>query len=64
MSPKELQAKIRQLLAERKTREMQQLVQKMAAGAGAGSSWDLWAECLKKMEAEGYPTLITIHIQP
>jgi len=63
MSPEELEAKMKQLMAEGKMQEMQKLAQNMS-GASGMDTWDTWVGCLKKLEAQGYKTLITIHIQP
>ena len=60
MSPEELEAKMKQLMAEGKMQEMQKLAQNMS-GASGMDTWDTWVDCLKKLEAEGYRTLITIH---
>ena len=60
MSPQELEAKMKQLMAEGNMQEMQKLAQN-ASGASGVDTWDTWIDCLKKLEAEGYRTLITIH---
>ena len=66
MSPEEMQAKMQQLMAEGKMQEMLQLSEKMmgAGGASGVGSEDIWIECLKEMEGQGYNTLIAIHVGP
>jgi len=63
MSPEEMQAKMQQLMAQGRMQEMQQLAQDMMGASGAGSE-DVWVDCLKAMEGEGYNTLVTIHVGP
>ena len=63
MSPEQLEAKMKQLMAEGNMKEMQKLAQNMQGASGMGS-WDVWVDCLKKMENAGYKTLITIHVRP
>lgn len=63
MSQEELAAKIQELGRQGKLAELQALTAQMMGSMGASSgSWDGWVDCLKKVEAEGYRTLITIHL--
>ena len=77
MSPQEIEAKreelgaeIQQLAMQGKNQELRAKMQELqglneqAVGAGGMDTWDTWVDCLKKMEAEGYRTLISIHLQP
>ena len=63
MSREEVMAKMAELTQQGRTQELQKLMEKVM-GAGGSSSWDTWVDCLKKLEDEGYRTLITIHLQP
>lgn len=63
MSQEELGAKIQELGRQGRIREMEALIPQLMGSAGMSSSgWDIWVDCLKKVEAEGYRTLITIHL--
>lgn len=63
MSPEDMQVKMQQLMAQGRMQEMQQLAQDMMVASGVGSE-DVWVDCLKEMEGEGYNTLVTIHVGP
>ncbi|MCH8935781.1 MAG: hypothetical protein IIB90_08660 [Gemmatimonadetes bacterium] len=63
LSQEELAEKIQELGRQGRIREMQALIAQLMGSAGASSSgWDIWVDCLKKVEAEAYWTLITIHL--
>ena len=63
MSQEELGAKIQELGRQGRIREMEALIPQLMGSAGMSSSgWDIWVDCLKKVEAEAYWTLITIHL--
>ena len=55
MSREEIQVKMQQLMVEERMQGMQQLVQGMIGASGANSA-DVWVDCLKEMEGQGYNT--------
>ena len=55
MSREEIQVKMQQLMVEERMQGMQQLAQGMIGASGANSA-DVWVDCLKEMEGQGYNT--------
>ena len=62
LSTEEIMAKMQAAYATGDFAAAQEIAEQMA-GAGGIGSWDTWVDCLKKIEAEAYTTLIVIHVR-